>query len=116
MPYTDKEMAKVYQKIYHLRTWPNRKEQHKESKSKRRTILALWLKEYKLNLSCLHCKENHPACLDFHHVNTKEKEGTVANMISEGYSTATILKEIKKCIVLCKNCHAKIHFNTKSML
>ena len=64
-------------------------------KKKRRATLANWLKGYKMRLICKVCKENHPACLDFHHENSKEKEGTIANMVSEGYSTKSIEEEIK---------------------
>jgi len=110
VPYTDKEKAREYQRQYHLKNWVNRKVKHNENKRKRRAILASWLKSYKKDLACISCNENHPACLDFHHINSKEKEGTVANMISEGYSMKTIRAEINKCIVLCRNCHAKKHY------
>ncbi len=110
MPYADKEKAKEYQRQYHLNNWSKRKAKHQDWKRKRRAGLAIWLKSYKENLMCVVCSESHIACLDFHHTNANEKEGTVANMISEGYSLKTIIKEIDKCVVLCKNCHAKQHY------
>ena len=110
MPFLDKEKAKEYHKLYHLQNWPKRKAKHQDSKRKRRTKLALWLRKYKKDLFCINCKENHPACLDFHHRNGEEKDGTISNMIGEGYSIKTITKEIEKCIVFCRNCHAKAHF------
>ena len=71
----------------------------------------IWLKEYKKNLQCINCSENHIACLDFHHINKNNKESSVSNMVGIGNSVETIMKEIEKCIVLCKNCHAKIHYS-----
>lgn len=112
MPYASKERAKEYNHQYFLKNWSKRKAKHKEWKSKRRASLAEWLRIYKEKLFCQNCKENHPATLDFHHIDSKTKDGTIANMVSEGYSTVSILKEINKCIILCKNCHAKEHFKT----
>lgn len=114
MPYTDKEKAKEYSRQYHLKTWSLRKIRHRDLKQLRRDKLSEWLRTYKANLSCEKCSESHPSCLDFHHINSATKEGTISNMISEGYSTKTILSEIEKCIILCKNCHAKIHYKIKN--
>lgn len=110
MPYKDKETIREYNRQYHLKNWPQRKARHQESKRKRRATLALWLRTYKKTLSCIKCDENHPACLDFHHKNGKEKDAKVANMVSEGFAIKTIIEEINKCIVLCRNCHAKEHY------
>src|SRR5690348_8068902 len=114
MPYASKEKAKEYSKAYHLRTWSKRKAKHKQWRDKRRALLSEWLRDYKSRLFCQICKENHPACLDFHHSDAKTKDGAVANMVVEGYSKENILKEIEKCVVLCKNCHAKEHFRLSS--
>lgn len=111
MPYATKEKVKEYNKKYHIRTWQARKEKHRILKARRRLQLAVWLRTYKKNLSCVTCNENHPACLDFHHLDKTTKEGTVSNMISEGYSIELVQKEIDKCIILCKNCHAKEHYD-----
>ncbi len=116
MPYANREKALEYYRKYHLKNWGKRKVKHQEWKRKRRAKLAEWLRTYKKNLSCIRCKEDHPACIDFHHLNAHEKEGTIANMISEGYSIKTITGEIKKCVVLCKNCHAKEHFELNRLI
>jgi len=112
MPFANKEKAKEYHKKYHLKTWSNRKNRHLQLKTIRRAKLSAWLKQYKHNLACIDCKESHPACLDFHHLN--EKNNTIANMISEGYAIKSIQAEISKCIILCRNCHAKRHYKESS--
>lgn len=109
MPYKDREKKREYQKIYHIRTWAARKEKHYQLKTVRRKNLALWLKSLKKELVCANCGENNPICLDFHHSDSKLKDKEVANMITEGYSQSSILKEIRKCVVLCANCHRKTH-------
>ena len=73
------------------------------------------LQELKETLSCKICgysKKTHDkfttAALDFHHYR-KNKKHNVGNMIRDGYSWANILKEIKKCVVICCRCHSELH-------
>lgn len=83
------------------------KEQHRATQ---RTIEArnrTWYQEYKKTQKCARCPENHPATLEFHHCNG-DKEYNVSDMI-KGFSIERIKTEIAKCIVLCRNCHAKEH-------
>jgi len=86
---------------------------HKESEIKRirnrRFMLRDYFKELKSHLKCTLCSENAIECLDFHHLNPEEKEGGIPSMINSGCSKERILIEIKKCVVLCSNCHKKVH-------
>jgi len=77
-----------------------RKQQSKEVRT--------WLQEYKKSLKCSLCDESEPCCLDFHHQEKKERK--VVARINEFSSIKKIQEEIKKCIVLCANCHRKEHF------
>lgn len=109
MPILDKEKRREYQRQYHLKTWSRRKDKLRLLKQKREESLVCWLKEYKKSIICEVCGERHPGCLDFHHKNPREKMSTISNLVTKGYGKETILKEIKKCRVLCKNCHVKVH-------
>ena len=71
-------------------------------KSQRNKIL-----EYKATHPCVICGESDPCVLDFHHVDPNGKEFTVAEGMN--YTMERIMKEIEKCDIVCKNCHAKIH-------
>lgn len=62
-----------------------------------------------LRIKCAECGETHPATLDFHHTNPNEKENNIASMNSR----KRILEESKKCIVLCSNCHRKLHWKLR---
>lgn len=73
----------------------------------RKNSIKRWFKELKQTLSCSNCEENHPVCLDFHHVEPKFKQ--VNQLVRDGYSKTRIMNEIGKCIVLCGNCHRKAH-------
>lgn len=60
---------------------------------------------------CKYCPETHTACLEFHHRNPEEKEFGLAPTPS---SIKRAKQEIKKCDVVCSNCHRKIHYRDKS--
>jgi hypothetical protein len=75
-----------------------------------------WFNEYKKTLSCT-CGENHPACLEFHHIDPSIKEFEISGAVRL-YGKEKIMNEIAKCIVLCSNCHRKRHWdeNNKKVL
>jgi protein-arginine kinase activator protein McsA len=77
---------------------------------KSRQKLAEWLREYKKSLKCSNCPESHPATLEFHHKDPSQKTITISRMCTNIGSKKRILDEISKCIVLCANCHRKLHF------
>lgn len=70
-----------------------------------------WLRNYKKDLECKECGEDHPAALSFHHRNPEEKDYEVSTMPNNGYAIENIKQEIEKCDVLCRNCHAKKHYS-----
>jgi len=77
--------------------------------SERKVLLRKKVADYKSKLKCSKCPENHPACLEFHHVND-DKDMDIGGAVTQGWSWARIENEIKKCIVLCSNCHRKLHY------
>lgn len=61
---------------------------------------------------CEECGENHPACLQFHHINPEEKSFSLSTKTLAAtiqFPWEVILEELKKCKLLCANCHAKHH-------
>ena len=71
--------------------------------------LKRWFRDLKKTLKCKHCGLADFRCLDFHHL--RDKKFTVCDMVRNGFAKAKILKEIAKCIVLCRNCHAIEHYS-----
>jgi hypothetical protein len=68
----------------------------------------------KMKSGCVICGYNkHPAALSFDHLDPKTKYRNkngksvqVADMIKSGrFAWTTILTEIRKCRILCTNCH-----------
>ncbi len=60
--------------------------------------------------SCKICVCNNVELLVFHHRSQEQKEFGVAYGFAHKYSYETLLKEAKKCDILCQNCHTKCHY------
>jgi NAD-dependent dihydropyrimidine dehydrogenase PreA subunit len=55
---------------------------------------------------CVSCGEAEKVCLDFHHL--RDKVDVINKLVKRG-SMKNLEKEIDKCVVLCANCHRKLH-------
>ncbi len=73
---------------------------------------AEYVKNIKETASCVECGESHPAVLDFHHVDAVEKDFEISRIGSN--SLDSLIAELEKCIILCSNCHRKLHWNMKT--
>jgi len=111
MPYKDAEKRKLCR-----REWYKKNKKSELSHVKRRKDdIKKWFKEYKAELSCSICNEDHPATIDFHHKDGKDKEQGISYMVANGYSIDRIKKELAKCEILCSNCHRKKHFKNNKL-
>ena len=79
---------------------------NKQVRIKRQTFLDLAKSAH----GCCQCAEKHPASLCFHHHKTN-KLFSIGN--ATHYKWSTIVAELRKCFVLCHNCHAKHHYAEK---
>lgn len=66
-------------------------------------------RDWKRDQGCACCSETEPVCLQLHHLDPSEKDFAPADLLT--YSWKKLMKEAAKCIVVCANCHAKIHAN-----
>tara|TARA_Y100001951_G_C11128791_1_gene177041 strand:+ start:141 stop:560 length:420 start_codon:yes stop_codon:yes gene_type:complete len=61
---------------------------------------------------CEHCgvtlDDIHQSAFDFHHKDPSKKEINISQM--RGDLWKNVIKELKKCILLCSNCHRKHHW------
>ena len=84
-------------------------EKHKQlSKEKRQ-----WFDDYKKTLKCVKCNEDHISCLEFHHIDSTTKDFGISSAVRYK-NKEKLFKEIEKCIVLCSNCHRKLHWEEKN--
>lgn len=82
-------------------------EHYRDCKKKRKNETVEKIRKYKSDRGCKYCSENFGPCLEFHHLEADEKEKNVSELCYKSWKN--ILKEINKCIVVCANCHRKIH-------
>ena len=61
-------------------------------------------------LTCTHCGLQDPifSVYDFHHLDRSTKTERIGQLINIGWKR--IEAELNKCIVLCANCHRKVHY------
>lgn len=66
------------------------------------------LKILKSAIGCKKCGEKRHYMLDFHHRNPEEKEVVISDCTRK--SLHALLEELKKCDILCSNCHREWHY------
>jgi hypothetical protein len=60
---------------------------------------------------CIKCGYSNIVGLDFHHL--RDKEHTISSLCEKGARWNQIEKELKKCELLCSNCHREHHCPNK---
>jgi len=107
MPYKDPKVKAEKQKTYANTYYANNKAAIiAASKASAKVYKDQW-RSFKATLSCMQCGQNHPATFDFHHVDSNTKEAAV-NKLVKNRAFKRAMEEVKKCVVLCANCH-RIH-------
>lgn len=108
MPYKDPSRQKQAQQEHYQKN----KAKFLERQWVRRSIVTRTVLEAKFGKACTECGETHPACLDFHHVDPGQKVANVAAMRQNGWTREQVLSELEKCVLLCANCHRKLHYDS----
>ena len=113
MPYKDKIVKQTKQKTYANTYYQNNKTKVlATTKASVKKYKEQW-RSFKATLSCVKCGQNHPATLDFHHIDSSTKEASVNKLIKyRAFKRA--MEEVKKCVVLCANCH-RIHHHDERL-
>lgn len=75
-----------------------------------------WLNSIKSQLKCSICGEDRIWCLDFHHTNPSEKEGSVSACHAEDVSSILIICSINWCIGLMVRILDCLSWGTSSIL
>lgn len=50
-----------------------------------------------------------PEALEFHHLDSNEKDFQIAISMAAGWAWERIKSELDKCVMLCANCHREVH-------
>jgi hypothetical protein len=88
-------------------------ELYKKQVRERVAVNIAYVRNIRIQSKCARCPENHPACLDFHHIDPSTKDKSRPSRLHQAFdiswSIERIKKEIDKCEILCSNCHRKEH-------
>lgn len=84
------------------------REKHKKEATERNARQQAKYMKWKQTLSCQSCSEDYGPCMAFHHVDPALKEFEISTGLGR-YGVNKLLDEIRKCVVVCSNCHIKIH-------
>ena len=105
MPYKDREKQKQYQRDHYRKN----KDSYIKRHTQRRQDRKAWFLGVTKGISCRLCGELERCCLSFHHLDPSQKDQSVSKLLNDFRSKKRILEEVKKCVVLCENCHRKVH-------
>jgi len=113
MPYKDTDKQKAYLKEHYVDNKKLYSERSMANKRIRRAYARKVLIRYKLKFGCAECgyKEHH-AALHFHHL--RDKKYNIAMLLGDGTKFSRVKNEVRKCIILCANCHSIHHHNERS--
>lgn len=117
MAYKDKEKERAKNAEYHRRWYitsgKRQLELTKVSAAKNRRRNYAYVSELKSRGVCTDCGGSfHPAAMDYDHVWGK-KVASVAVLCKEAAAIARIADEIRKCELVCSNCHRVRTYNRK---
>lgn len=99
------DLCKVCQNEYVKGHYQLKKKKYLAKAQERRIRYTQLIRDLKESKPCMDCKQKYPACvMDFDHRDPSKKKGTISIMVSKSGIDKT-LAEIKKCDLVCSNCH-----------
>ena len=107
MPYKNKKQQKKSQKEWYLKN----KEEICRKARERKVELTEFVRNYKKreDVLCVDCGESRWQCIQFDHIDRKDKTDSISRMARRGMPAKRILEEISKCETVCANCHCIRH-------
>ena len=106
MPYRDSEKQRTAQREWAERNRSTTRRHKKRVRTKKRELMRRLL----IFRGCQLCGYRRCAeALTFHHLDPSTKEGNVGEMVGANLGFARIKTEMRKCVILCHNCHAEVH-------
>lgn len=67
---------------------------------------------YLFGSACVLCGySNCLAALEFHHLDPTQKDFQISEAYSNPKAWALVVEELRKCTLLCANCHREVHYN-----
>lgn len=89
-------------------------EHYNKVKANNRNKIREQISDWKSSCGCIVCGESDSCCLDMHHTDPSIKTDDPSSFSKQSFEA--FLKEAEKCVVLCSNCHRKVHANKLTLL
>ena len=116
MAHKDPERRKEYHAKYMKEVWyPKNREKHISYVRRNKDRVIEFIEQYKRARSCVDCGflgKDFPYVLDFDHIDiSSSKKFNIGSWSRAVLSIEAIELEIKKCELVCANCHRKRTFS-----
>lgn len=106
-----KECYKLHRKTYYASHYAKYGDLYRKRSQEYRSMLRTEFRDnmldYLKDKNCIICGESDIRVLEFDHVNPSEKAFSISQSVRLGYRWPAVQAEIKKCRILCSNCHKK---------
>ena len=99
-----KVCSTAYNREYYMNG--EKENQIKRVKTNKKKVYDAYI-DWKKQQKCSLCPEDAYECLDLHHLDPNEKDFDPSR--AKDYGWKKFLTEVEKCIILCSNCHRKVH-------
>lgn len=104
-PYGSTEYGRAWREKHKERLAADRKEKYHTVKKKIYLRRRFWINLYKTRKGCITCGYNlHGVAIDFDHVVPSTKSFNISHRLCNA-TLKSLFKEIRKCVLLCANCH-----------
>ena len=87
---------------------------HQMIRMTKRRLGGDYVLRYKRLHHCIKCNENRIKYLTFHHRDPEAKRFSIGKAVYLGVPLELIMDEVKKCVVICDECHTELHGNRKN--
>lgn len=102
-------MTKEYNNAWYAKHKDRIREKKNSNTKKYRIEKRQFIIDLLKKSKCKHCGIDDWRVLEFDHRDPKEKKFNIADGPNQAFDK--LKEEISKCIVLCSNCHRKVHNN-----
>ncbi len=99
------EACKAGQRAHYYRNADKYRAAANDRVNRKRTRNQQWLINHLHGRRCADCGADDIRVLSFDHTDPADKHANIADLVSRGAKLEHIEAEVKKCVVVCHNCH-----------
>jgi hypothetical protein len=107
LPFKSSAENRAYQRAWYRKQGDAYKAEKQRTQDDRLRQNLAFTRKYKQDHGCADCGEKDPIVLEFDHRDPEKKVDDVSAGWYRGWSKSKLLAEMKKCDVVCANCHRR---------